>query len=293
MPRGGGVRGLREYLRPATLAEAIRLQAATPGARFIAGGTDLWVRMRKGLEAPPALVSLRAVRELSGLDLGDPVRIGALVTLADLAGSAGIRERFPALAEAALAMGSIQIRNVATVGGNLCNASPAADLAPPLLALDARMVIRSAKGPRETALADFFQGPGRTALAPGEILEAVLVPCPGPGAKAAFLRQGRVKMDLALVSVAVLLEEAAGVLKGARVAVGAVAPTPRRLPEVEAILEGRRPEPERFAEAGRVAAGCVSPITDLRTSEEYRRHLVGVLVRRALERLCKEGTHAP
>lgn len=282
----------REYHKPATVAEAIRLREATPGARFIAGGTDLWVRMRRGYEAPPELVSLRAVRELSDLDLGEPARIGALVTLADLARSAGCRGRFPALVDAALAMGSVQVRNVATVGGNLCNASPAADLAPALLAYDARAEIRSAKGRRETALADFFLGPGRAALEPGEILAAVLVPSPGRGARSAFLRRGRVRMDLALASVAVRLEEDGGVLKGVRVAVGAVAPTPRRLPEVEALLEGRRPEPALFAEAGRAAAGCVAPITDLRASEGYRRHLVGVFVRRALERLCKEGTHA-
>lgn len=293
------MRGPREYLKPSTVAEALRLREATPDARFIAGGTDLWVRMRQhhGCETPLAFVSLRSVRELSGLDLGDPlrgdpVRIGAMVTLSDLALSAPLRGRFPALVGAALAMGSVQIRNVATVGGNLCNASPAADLAPALLAYDARVEIRSVAGRRETPLADLFLAPGRTSLQPGELLAAVLLPSQGLFAKAAFLRRGRVRMDLALASVAVRLEEDAGVLKGVRVAVGAVAPTPRRLPEVEAILEGRRPEPALFAEAGRAAAARVAPITDLRASERYRRHLVGVLVRRAFERLCNEGVHA-
>ncbi len=284
---------LGEYHKPTTLAEALRLREATPGARFIAGGTDLWVRMRQGREAPPALVSLRAVRELSALDPGDPARIGAGVTLSELAKHERIRGRFPALVEAALAMGSVQIRNVATVGGNLCNASPAADLAPALLSYDARVEIRSASGRREIPLACFFAGPGRTSLAPGELLAAVLIPSPGPGARAAFLRRGRVRMDLALASVAVRLEETGGVLKGVRVAVGAVAPTPRRLPEVEALLEGKRPDPALFAEAGRLAAAGVAPITDLRASEGYRRQLVGVLVRRALARLCGEDAHAP
>lgn len=273
------------YFRPATLAEARRLAAEHPGARYIAGGTDLMVRLRDGRARPPALISLRHIEDVPELDgiasRGGEITVGALTPVADLAAHPAIAEAHPVLAQAARALGSVQIRNVATVGGNLCNASPCADLAPPLLALEARVCIEGDAGRRELPLEEFFLAPGETRLAVGEVLTAVRIPS-RPGARGIFFKHGRVAMDLSLVSVAVVLELDGGRCARAGIAAGSVAPKPLRLRKVEALLDGKTVTGELIAEARAVARAEVAPITDLRTTADYRRHLVGVLVGRAL-----------
>lgn len=276
-----------DYHRPRSLEEAWRIAESVPGARFVAGGTDVLVKMMKRrFPVPPALVSLRSVPGLRGIREEGGVRIGALTTLTEIVESPLLRERFPVLPMAARTMGRVQVRNVATVGGNLCNASPAADTAPPLLVLGARVVLESPGGRRELPLEEFLLGPGRTALRPGEILTALLLDPPGPEARAIYLRRGRTRMDLALASVAAGAGEAGKVLRGVRVAAGAVAPVPLRLLETEALLEGREATEDRIAAACAAASREVAPITDLPATESYRRHLVGVLLRRALARLA-------
>lgn len=269
------------YHRPRTLDEMWRLKETVPDAHFIAGGTDLMV----GNHPPRALISLRSIPGLDGIELGPPTRIGAMTLVADLLAHKGIAARYPALTQACYWFASMQIRNAATVGGNLCNASPAADLAPPLLVHDATVRLSSPGGAREMPLEEFFLGPGRTALAPGEILTDVLLDPPPEGSLQTFLRKTRVRMDIALISVAVLVRLEGGRCTLARVAAGAVAPTPLRLKMVEARLEGERITPPLAAEAGALAAESVDPIDDVRTTAAYRRHMVGVYVKRALEEL--------
>lgn len=272
------------YHRPATLDAALALKASEPGARFIAGGTDLWVQLRKRKLAPAPLISLNQIAELRGVTVDTQViRIGATTVLADLLRHDVVRAELPALAMALTTLASQQIRNVATVAGNLCNASPAADTAPPLLVHDASVELKSATGTRTLPLASFLAGPGKTALAPGEVVVAVLVPRPAKGTRSAFLRQGRVAMDLSLASVAALVriedDRKAPVV---RLAAGAVGPVPMRLPKAEAALLGRPLDAAALVAAGEVAAAEVAPINDLRSSAAYRRRLVRVLCERAL-----------
>jgi CO/xanthine dehydrogenase FAD-binding subunit len=260
------------YHRPTSLAEAVRLHAEEPEARLLAGGTDVLVQLRDGRRVPPALIALSRVAGLAGIaDEDGALIIGAATTVADLAA----RCPLAVIAQAARAVGSPQIRNVATVGGNLCNASPCADLAPPLLVLDASVRLEGPEGRRSLPLEDFFEAPGQTRLRPGEILTAIEVPRPAPGTRAAFAKHGRVAMDLALASVAVLVAPDGRV----RVAAGSVAPRPIRLRGVEAALAA---DPTAIAEARELAAREVQPISDVRAGAAYRRHLVGALLARAL-----------
>jgi len=270
------------YHRPDTLDEALRLKEANEGARFLAGGTDLLVEGGCGTRCPPTVISLRRIESLRGVGEG---RIGALTLIADLVTHPLVRERYPVLAQAAGRIGSVQIRNAATIGGNLCRAAPCADTAPPLLVYEARLLLRRAGGAREVPLEDFLLGPGETCLGPDEVLEAVLLGPPRAGARGVFLKRGRVRMDLSLASVAVLLETEQDRCRRVRIAAGAVAPTPVRLREVEALLEGEAITKELLAEAQALAQRSVDPVTDVRATEAYRRRLTGVFVRRALEEL--------
>lgn len=279
------------YHRPTTLRETWRLLADHPGAALLAGGTDLLVQLRARAVRPPAVVSLRNIPELAGVaaEAGGGLRLGAATPVADLLRHGTLVRRYPLLAQALRVMASPQIRNVATVGGNLCNASPCADTAPPLLAYEARLVLRCARGRRELPLAEFFRGPGETACRPGELLAAVRLPAPPPGARVSFHKQRRVHLDLALASVAVLLQLRGATCRRARLAAGSVGPTPLRLLEVERLLEGRALTAELAAEAGALAARTVSPITDLRSTADWRRRIVEVRVRRALVELAGLG----
>jgi carbon-monoxide dehydrogenase medium subunit len=279
------------YHRPTTLREAWRLLAEQPGAALLAGGTDLLVQLRARELRPPAVVSLRAIPELAGVtaEPGGGLRLGAATPVAELLRHPTLPRRYPLLAQALRVMASPQIRNVATLGGNLCNASPCADTAPPLLAHEARVVLRSARGRRELPLTEFFRGPGETACRPGELLAAVRLPKPPAGARVLFHKQRRVHLDLALASLAVLLQLRGTTCRRARLAAGSVGPTPLRLLDVERLLEGRTLTAALAAEAGALAARSVSPITDVRSTAEWRRHIVEVRVRRALVELAGLG----
>jgi CO/xanthine dehydrogenase FAD-binding subunit len=275
-----------EYHRPASLAEALALKKSTPDARFIAGGTDLMVRLREGTPRPPALISLRGVEALSGIELGSPIRFGALTPVADVLEHRALGEAHPVFAQAARTLGSTQIRNAATVGGNLVNASPCADMAQPLLVHDAQVVIAAADSKRRMPLEDFFVAPGETRLGPEEVLTAIEVDPPPAGSRAVFFKKGRVRMDIAVASVCVLLHVVDGRCALARVSAGSVAPRPIRLHRVEALLEGERIDEALVARAQSEAEAEVTPITDVRGTSEYRRHIVGAFVARALRALA-------
>jgi CO/xanthine dehydrogenase FAD-binding subunit len=278
-----------EYHAPTSLNEAISLlQEHGEGARALAGGTDLVVQMKENatkFPAPSHIVSLLRVPELGGIESSESegLRIGAGVTMMDVAESAVIRERYPAIAEGARLVGSVQTMNMATLGGNLCNAAPSADIAPPLLAFEAEAVIVAPSGRRSVPLDGFFLGPGKTLLQPGELLAEVRVPAPPSGTGSAYDRHTpRKQMDIAVVGVAAVLTLASGRIERARVALGAVAPAPMRARQAEAALEGQAPTDEVFARAAEAAAEECSPISDVRGSAEFRRHIVRVMTERIL-----------
>ncbi|MAG63236.1 MAG: xanthine dehydrogenase family protein subunit M [Planctomycetota bacterium] len=277
------------YLRPTCIEEALQLASQHPGARFVAGGTDLMVQSQRGRVSPETLVSLRRVDELGQISWADgQLRIGAAVPLASVAQHEQVLRGFHALGQSIAVVGSPQIRNVASLGGNLCNASPGADTAPALLAHGAQVELVGPAGPRTLDLTDFFLGPGSTALQEGEILTAVLLQ-EAPGSSSAFLRKGRVRMDLAIASAAVQLDVEDDVCRLARIAVGAVAPTPLRLLAAEACLTGQRLDGDAVNQAASAVADAIAPISDLRASREYRLQLTPVLVRRALNACLAVG----
>ncbi len=277
-----------DYHQPRSLEEAFRLKKSIPESLYISGGTDLMVRIKKREIRPPSLISLRSIPSLSGIENGKMIRIGAITSINDLLKNSLIQDLFPVLTDAAKELGSVQIRNVATIGGNLCNGSPAADTAPPLLVLKAKVGLQSDQKKRELPIEQFFQEPGETSLDPEEILVDIQLEPPEPNTKTIFLKKGRTRMDLAVASVAVLIRTEGKRCLKARVAVGSVAPTPRRLFEVEDLLEGSTLSRKLLTEAQQLAAKIVSPITDVRSTAEYRRQLVGVLVKRAFEKLLNK-----
>ena len=195
----------------------------------------------------------------------------------------------PALAEAAPMVANPQIRNVASIGGNLCNAAPSADGAPPLMVMEAMLIIAGADGEREVPISEFFQGPGRHCMAPDEVLSAIVIPEMPVHSGTAFLKSGRVTQDIAVANVAVSVEMADSVCKKCRVAAGAVGPVPMRLREVEAFVEGKEVTPELLLEIQAMASREVTPITDVRSTEVYRRTVTGVMVKRALERAFEQS----
>ena len=267
---------------------AVALLAEHAGAaKLLAGGTDLLVELKAGVHSPQVVIDLTRAHDMKGIAVTDAgLVIGALATHSDIMRSHAVREHCPALADAAHTVGAVQTRNLGTLGGNLVSGVPSMDGGPTLVALDARAVIAGPAGRRELPLAEFWPGPRRTALAPGELLVAVVVPRASLGRPAAFVKFGlRKGQALALVNAAAsFVVDAAGAFAEPRIALGAVAPTVIRAPLAEARLAGRKVTVEDMAEAGRIAAGEARPISDFRATADYRRELVAVLTRRALER---------
>lgn len=276
-----------DYLAPASLSEAVSALAQHGAeARVLAGGTDLLLRMKRGQWTPRVVINLKRIpglREIT-FEAATGLRLGALATLNDLRRSPIILAHYPALAEAASTMAGDQVRNLGTVGGNICNASPAADTATPLLVYDAEALVAGPDGERRVPLREFFVGPGQTVLGQGEILTALHLPPPPTNLRASYQKlEYRRAMDIGVVCVAVALKIGPGNrCEDARVALGAVAPIPMRAPQTEAVLRGQPLTPAVVEEAARVASAECAPIDDVRGSAWYRRHIVGVFVRRAL-----------
>ena len=276
-----------DYARPGSRAEALALASNGRRALFLAGGTDVIVQLREGRRSCDLLIDLKHVPELTSITVGPSgaLEIGAAVPLAEIYEHPVVRRDFPALVDAASIIGGIAIQSRATLGGNLCNASPAADSSPALMALGATLRIAGPAGERTLPVADFFVGPGQNALQPGEILVSVRIP-PLPPRSAAFYHRfiPRNEMDIAVASSGVCLAlDDAGRIADARVALGAVAPTPILVPAARDALLGREPGAEAFAAAGEAARAAARPIDDMRGSVAQRRHLAGVLTVRALE----------
>jgi CO/xanthine dehydrogenase FAD-binding subunit len=276
-----------EYYQPATLQDASRLLKENgPGGRFLAGGTDLVIAMKEKGLLPKYIVDLKRVPGLNGIreNSDGSIAVGALTTMSAIEKSPVITKKYPFLAQSAAEVGSIQIRNRATVGGNMANATPSADVAPALIALNATAKIVGAAGDRKVALEDFFRGPGQTVMAPDEILTEITIPKTGKGWVGEYIKfSPRDMMDLAYVGVAVAYNLDAGKkCDGVRIVLGAVAPTPIRARNSEALLEGRVLTEELAEKVGDEAARECRPISDVRSSADYRRAMVGVMAKRAL-----------
>ena len=284
-----------DYFAPESLEEALAiLRERGDGGKLLAGGTDLLVQMKEAGLHPSYVVSLRRLRELRGIafDERQGLRIGAMTTMAEIEQHPVVQRRYPVLVDGARILGSVQTRNMATLGGNVCNAAPSADTAPPLLVLGARADIVGPDGRRQVPLEQFFTGPGQTVLGRGEILVGLHIPAPAPRTGACYERHTpRAEMDIAVVGVAALvtLEPERDLIREARIALGAVAPTPVRAPEAEASLAGQPPSEEVFQRAAELAVDAASPISDVRGSAAFRRHLVRVMTARCLRRAVERA----
>jgi len=272
-----------EHYAPDSIEELLELLKTKPNAKLIAGGTDLLLQMKEGTAQPETVVSLKNVEELGGFTVSKSgYRLGTGMTLRRITRSNELTQNFPGLIYAAGVVASEQIRSLATLGGNICNASPSADMVPPLIALDAVVQLVSSQGQRDIPLAEFFKGPGESVLKSGEILHSIFLPQPS-GSMIYSKHAPRKYMDLAVVGVAVRLAKKHGKINEARVALGAVGPVPFRAEKTEALLAGQTLTTELMREAGDMAAGECVPIDDIRGSAWYRKRMVKVHVRRNLE----------
>jgi carbon-monoxide dehydrogenase medium subunit len=275
-----------DFATPASVAEAVGRLTAHPGARLLAGGTDLLVQLRAGRKETDLVVDLKRIPELNALEY-DPVRgltIGAAVPCYRIYRDPTVVRAYPALVELASLIGGTQIQGRASLGGNLCNAAPSGDSIPLLIALGATCRISGPRGAREIAVEDFCTAPGRNVLQPGELLVSLHLPPPPAHSGARYLRFiPRNEMDIAVAGVGVEVVLDNGKFRSARVALAAVAPTPLFVREAGDALAGQPVNEASIARAADIARASVKPITDMRGTADYRRHICGVLTRRALE----------
>ncbi len=281
-----------DYHEPATAAEACQcLKEFGEGAHVIAGGTDLIIQMKRGRVAPKHLISINNIHELNKIEAGpEGIRIGTTVLLSALVDDQDINNDIPMIARAAYTVGSTQVRNLATVGGNICNAAPSADMAPALVALDSILTIVGSNGRRELPISDFFMGPGSVALEHDEILTSIFVPKPQENTRMVYLKHGpRQAMDCSVtgVSLALHVDPQTQTCNNVRLVLGAVAPTPVRAIQAEQMIDGHRVDEIEFSAVGSTAARESSPISDVRSSAEYRLEMVSVLTVKALETLLQ------
>ncbi len=282
-----------EYVAPRTLAEAVTLLQEHAGeASLLAGGTDLLVAMKQGKITPHYVIDIKDISGLDSLtyDQQDGLRIGPLVTMQGLVRCLSVQQHLPLLIEGALATAVPQIRNRGTVAGNLCNASPSADMAPPLIAAGASLKLAGARGERMVAAEEFFAAPFATVLEEDELLAEIRVPClpRGSGSSYQWLPKGTV-VDETLVGAAVVITlDGAGACREARIALGSVASTPLRARQAEEVLRGQGVVNGAVEEAARVAAGETAP----RSRAGYRREMVQVMVEEALRRAVARAQHS-
>jgi carbon-monoxide dehydrogenase medium subunit len=297
-----------DYFKPKTLDEALTLLAQYgEKAKLIAGGTDVIVMIKQKTMAPDVLVSLQGIPGLNQIQYNGSLSIGPMVTHRAIEKSEVIKKNFSALADAVDSLGSVQIRNVATIGGNICTAAPSADTATPLLVLGAQVKVKSAKGERTLPIEEFFKGPGETVLKTGEIVERLLIPELLPNTGSAYYKlQRRLALDLPILGVSVLLsldkdkvtcsdmlctaspistllhkmEEDEIICRDVRIALGVAAPTPMRALKAEALLRGKKLSDELLEEGAQLASQEAQPRDTLRGEAWYRKDMVRVLVKR-------------
>jgi xanthine dehydrogenase FAD-binding subunit len=283
------------YAAPGSLREAASLLAGAQGqVRILAGGTDILVQLREGLRDADLVVDVKKIPELMELhySVAAGLRLGASVPCYRIYEHAEVCRAYPALTDAARIVGGWQIQSRASVGGNLCNASPAADTIPALIAHGATAVVAGPSGSREVKAEAFCTGPGKNVLQPGELLVTLVFPPPAAKSSSAYERFiPRNEMDIAVVGAASWVRLAADgkSIEQARIGLCAVAPTPQFAAEASQWLAGRPATEESFAQAGELAKKVAAPITDMRGTAEYRLHLVGVLVKRTLARAVERA----
>ena len=288
-----------EYVRATSLDEALSILAEKGGqASLLSGGTDLIVALREGRRSASVVVDVKGIPQTSELsfDAGNGLHLGASVPCYRIYGDDAIASAYPGLIDAFHLIGGVQIQGRASVGGNVCNASPAADSIPALIAHSAVCVVAGAGGRREVAVEEFCTAPGRTVLQAGELLVSIEVPAPPPGFGAAYLRFiPRNEMDIAVVGAgaSVVLDESRRTIQSARIALGAVAPTPLFVKEAGDALAGLPAGDDAIERAGaRLRRMLPRPITDMRGTAEYRKHLSAVLTRRALKKAIERAKAA-
>ncbi|CEP69205.1 FAD-binding, type 2 [Moorella glycerini] len=252
-------------------------------ARVLAGGTDLLVKMKLGHVQPEYIIFIKKIASLGYIQLdASNLKIGATTTLSQIERHEAIKGYYSALYEAVHSMAAVAVKNMGTIGGNLGNASPAADTAPPLLVYDASLKIASQDGVREIPITEYFLGPGKSALAPNELLLEISIPKIGADTGSSFLKLGRVAADIAKINVAVCLKRSGRTCTSCRIAFGSVAPTPVRVQEAESLLEGKELNEDLITLAAKAGSAEIKPITDNRSTREYRLKVSRVMLEEAL-----------
>lgn len=286
-----------EKFTPTTVESALELlQEHKNRAVIMAGGTDLFIKIKKGLAVPSTIINISHINNLKTVEFDDigNLYLGALATLRDIIENNAIRQNFKALHEAAQTLATPSIRTQATIGGNLCNAAPSADMAPILIAHQAKAIIADSNGQKEIPMEDFFVGPSQTVLN-NALLTGIKVPRAECNSGSAYEKATRSQsVDMALTSVAACLTlDNNDRLAAVRLVLGAVAPTPLRAKKAEAVLLGQNPAPELFKKAAEAAVGEARPISDVRCKADYRNHLVNVLTVRALNKALARTQAVP
>lgn len=276
-----------DYYAPETIDEACRLAAEIgEGTMFMAGGTDLLIKLKRKMLSPRAVIDIKKINTLDEVTFDEKkgLTIGSTVTLSTIENHSLIKEKYPAIADAARATANVQIRNMASVSGNLCNAAPSAENAPVLMAMGADITIVSTEGTRSVPVDDFFTGPGKTVIKHGELLASINVPVPPKGSGTSYQHiSARGKVDISAVGVGAMLIMNGDTCEDARIFLGAVAPTPMMAVKAQSVLKEKSITEELLQTAGLEASKECSPITDMRATAEYRKLMVAVLTGRAID----------
>jgi carbon-monoxide dehydrogenase medium subunit len=277
-----------DYVQPVTVKDTLELLSQHgDNARILAGGTHLLTMIKMEREDPALIIDINHIKGLDGITRGaqGELIIGPLTKIRSLFLSTYIKNYYPALAEACGSFGSTQIQEMATIGGNVCNASPASDAVPALMVYGAQVVLQGLAGSRRLPLENFLLGPGKTALEKDELVVAIILPAPDPAAASSFYKISRVSADLAKVNLAVYLVRIENQIQECRIAFGSVAPTVIRIDSAEKFLEGKEFSEKLLMETGKLVTQAISPIDDYRSSAWYRRHLAGVMIQDTLKDL--------
>jgi carbon-monoxide dehydrogenase medium subunit len=279
-----------DYIRPGTMEDAIAALKASDEPYLLAGGTDLLIGIKTKTVKPRCLIDMKGIPGMDRIEYNDGFKLGAMTTVRDIEVSPLIREKIPALSQAAATLGSIQIRNRATIGGNLCHGSPAADMAAILLAMNCEVSIASDQGEKTIGLEQFFTGPNSTVVGKHELLSQIIIPKKMEQFKGLYLKHGpRKAMDIGIVNIAILLDADLKnrLCNQVMIALGAVAPTPVRARKAEAMLNGKELKPGRIQKAAEAASDEAEPITDFRATAGYRKDLVRSLVKTGIQQILE------
>jgi carbon-monoxide dehydrogenase medium subunit len=277
-----------DYIRPGKMDDAIAALKDKDNPYLLAGGTDLLIGMKTNAVKPKCIIDLKGIPQINSIEYDNGFKLGALASIRDIEVSPLIREKIPVLSQAAGTLGSIQIRNRATIGGNLCHGSPAADMSAILLAMNCDVTIVSDKGEKTIGLDQFFTGPNSTILGKDEMLSQIIIPEKMEQFKGVYLKHGpRKAMDIGIVNIAILMDADLnnGLCNQVMIALGAVAPTPIRAKKAEELLNGKELRPDRIQKAAEVASNEAKPITDFRATAGYRKNLVKSLVRTGIQQI--------